>query len=702
MSNHDHGSTETQLGGLVVRHSLDAILLTAPNGGILLANKAACDLFGYTHAELIAGGLELLADRSDPEVAALIDAHTKYGFARGEQWMRRKDGNLLRVEVTSTAFESKGEQRVAIIVRDVSWHRQYEYQQRLIEAAVADIALIVCVVDQHWRMLWANRGTELISGYSQHELIGNIAPLRRHLEAGDPQTLATIEKELEAVGKWSGEVVARRRSGEIYPLHGAITTVETPTPGQYHLIAVFADNSKARENERKLHHISLYDPVTKLPNRTYFDQRVHETLERVNLKALRHYLMLIDIDDFGAINEALGYVAADRVLTCAAERLLEVADEQCILARHTGDSFALLIAGVDNAEEVAIITARIRSALQEPMEVNGHRFTLTAALGVSCYPEDGTTLDRLEQAAEAALQQVKDQGGDDYAFYYQGSEERSRRYIEFAAPMYEALANDEFVAHFQPIVESTDGRVVSMETLARWRRRDGKIVSPAEFIPVAERSGMIGEITESLLHQACRHLRVLDEAGHPGLHTSINLSARQFRDPELAARIMEIVSRERIQPDRICLEITESLIMDRPDEKSRVLHTLQAQGMKVVIDDFGTGYSSFAYLKHFHVNGIKLDRLFVRDVPGDRKDEALVSMMLAVGKKLDIPVVGEGVETRAQAGFLRERGCDRLQGYLIAPPLSADDFLTLLRNSSSSADRPHAVSPARPARAIWE
>ena len=672
-----------RLGHLLVKHSLDAIFLTAPDGRVFGANPAACELFGYTEAEFIAGGRALISDARDPEVAALIAAREKHGSVRGEQWMRCKNGRRLRVEVTSAVFEMDGDQRTALIVRDLSQKEHYRYVERITEAAAYDLPLAFCVADESWRLLWVNRATEQITGYRQHELLGKPTPLRGYLEEQNPEQLAAIEQCLKDQGKWSGDVFSRRQNGEVYPLHGTITVVDSPLPGQRHLVATLADVSAIRDYERRLRKATLYDPVTGLANRVLFERQARETLAGSDAASETFFLSIVDIDGFRAVNESYGHATADRVLSQVARRLRVQLPERGILARHAGDSFSLLVPGKGGLNGITLAVLQLKEALRAAIHVDGHRLALTASIGISSYPDDGRTPSALLKSAESALRWAKRRGGDGHAFYERGSEGASRRFVELAAPMREGLARGEFTAHYQPIVDSATGDVISMEALARWHQPDGTIVSPAEFIPVAERAGMIDDITEALLRQACQHLRRLDAAGHPGLTTAVNLSARQFRDPQLAQRLLQVVADEQAAPERIALEITESVLMDDPQEKSAILQTLQDRGMHVIIDDFGTGYSSFAYLKHFQVDGIKLDRVFVKDVPGRSKDEGLIRMMLAVGNELDIPVVAEGVETQAQATFLRENGCSRLQGYLIAPPLPCKEFAAFLDRGTS-------------------
>ncbi len=667
------------LHALVVRHSADAVFLTSPDGRIFNANPAACTMFGYSEEEFIAGGRALIADMHDPEVRRLIEHRRALGVARGEAWVRRKDGQNLRVEVTSALFEVAGQERTAIVMRDVSRYPGRDYQDRLMRTAFADVGIVICVIDASWRMLWVNEATTEISGYTRDELIGRPAPLYRRLAEEAPAQLDEINTALRETGRWSGEVFTRRRSGELYPLYGTMTRIESSDPEAHHYVATFADVSVLREYEHKIRKISRYDHLTGLPNRDSFEGRVQQALGIADPGTARLALMLVNLDSFKAVNESLGHRAGDRVLKAAADRLRGLGGAGATVARYASDTFALLVRDMSRYDDVGVVAGEIISAFRDPLETGQERLSLTVGIGISLFPADGETASRLLQSAETALDHIKREGGDGFRFYEHGSEIAARRFVSLATELRESLARDEIIAHFQPIVDSSNHRVIGMEALARWPRANGTVTGPMEFIPVAERSGLIVELGESLLRQACMHLRTLDAAGFTGLTTSVNLSARQFRDQQLAAHLLSIIEEQGVEPARITLEITESLMMDDPDAKQEMLEAFQSHGLNVVVDDFGTGYSSLAYLKNFNLDGIKVDRAFVRPLPGDERDIVILRTILAVARELRLPVVAEGVETEAQAEILRARGCQRLQGYLFARPMSSSDFVAFMR-----------------------
>lgn len=672
--------TIDQFGSQFARYSLDPVFITTPQGDILYANPAACELFGYTNEEFIAGGRGLIVDNNDPELLSLIEKRKRHGYVRGEHWMYSKDGRPIRMEISSSIFHTNdNELRSVVIARDVSIQHRKEYEHSLLEAAAAAAPLVVCITDEEWRILWANPATEQTSGHALADLVGHPAPMRRYLEESMPDVLAAMEADLKKTGKWTGQVFTRRRNGEVYPLFGSISVVEVTGSGQRRYVAALSDVSRLREFERKIHDLSLYDPITGLPNRALFNQKAKVVLNHPESDETSPHLLLIDLDGFTTFNESLGYENGDVVLKRVAERLNAALDGKYIFSRHIGDSFALLITDPGHITVLESLIERIRSALSAPFKANGHSISLSASIGVSAYPGDGTDPQELLKKAGIALRRVKQEGGNGYAFYQKGAEASSHRFVKLAAPMREGLDKGEFEAYFQPIVETHTRRIVGMESLARWRRADGTFVSPYEFIAVAEQGGMIRSISELMLRQTCRHLKSMEELGYEGLKASLNLSAREFRDRALARRILSIIREADLSPDAINIEITESQLMNHPEESMETLSTLQKNGMRIVIDDFGTGYSSLAYLTQFSVNGIKLDRFFIQDIPGNKKSEDLFSMMIALGEKLDIPVVAEGVETESQVEFLRNHGCPRFQGYLVSPALPADEFIALLR-----------------------
>lgn len=641
---------------------------------MLIANGTATGIFGYSKEEFYENGLHLLTDGNWADA----DKPAFTPIAGAEPVIRhccRKDGSKIRVLVSTVSFEDGQAAFFLILVELVEAPDSAPYDHHLIDAAISEAPLAVCIMDRQWRVLWSNAMMAKVLGYPASAITQRAIPLRSHIDKRYSKKLEQIDQALRLSGRWRGKLVARRTSGKIYPLYGSFVQVRGINEYHNRIIATFTNVARFPEYARKLANMGSRDPVTGLPSRFAFEQAASEVLGRANPARSHWSLMLLDIDGFRAVNETLGYESADLVLRHLAARLRRLTPKESILSRLPGN-FALLTTG--GAEEAALLADSIRRVLAKPIERDGNQFSLTASMGISCYPEDGNTLGALLKCAESALHQAKSFSGDNYAFYQKGQEEKSQRFLRLASPMREALARGEFVAYFQPIVHAGTRKIVAMETLARWHREDGTIVSPNDFIPVAERSGLIGDLSETMLRQACQYLNTIWQQQGLRLCASINLSPRQFREKDLPSRLLQVMNEEPIDPRQIYLEITENVLMEGPEEKSRMLAGLREEGVRIVIDDFGTGYSSFAYLKHFAVDGIKLDRLFVNGIPGEDKDERLVAMMLAIGRELNIPVVAEGVESQDQADFLVSRGCRRLQGFFFSRPVPAAEFTKLL------------------------
>lgn len=674
-------------GALAVRYSPDATLLLTVDGTILMANAAATALFGYSSEELASGGQGLLMDSHDPQAARLQARCLEHGSAHGEIWCQRRDGGRFPGELTGAAFEIEGAKRMVLIVRDISERRHLQYQQRLVHAAMADSPSVICVIDEDWTILWANRATEHISGYPRDVLIGRTAPVRRYLEQEDPKTLLSIRRALTTSGRWTGEVYTRRRSGEAYPLFGTFSRLEELEPGERHYVATLTDVSTIREHTRKLRDMAYFDRTTGLANRTRFRQLAIRMLQHNTRDKRVSVLLMIDVDRFHEINQTHGFAVGDQVLQAAAQRLSDLCSEEGLVACSAGDTFVLLDTTDEAGRGPQVVAEHIRQEISRPLTIDRKHFRLTASIGISLCPTDSESIDQLVRNVQIAMQGVKDAGGDGYAFYEHGFEGRCQQTVETSARLEQAIDNDELVAYFQPVVDSATMDVVSMEALVRWVTRDQRIIQPEAFVPAAEQTGLITRLTDTVIRQACRHLKRLDATAHAGLECAVNLSARQFRDPDLAEHLLSVIAEEGMNPARLCMEITESLFMDNPAAAGAILKELQRHGVKIIIDDFGTGFSSLGYLKSFDVNGIKLDRLFLREVPGEPRDEALVSTILSLGHGLEIPVVAEGVESHLQARFLRNKKCTRLQGYYISPPLPADEFIAFLEYEHRYGDK---------------
>ena len=431
--------------------------------------------------------------------------------------------------------------------------------------------------------------------------------------------------------------------------------------------------------ERQIRDLSSYDTLTGLPNRERFRQLLEEELHQARRRGQAAGLLCIDLDRFRLVNESLGQKAGDAVLRQAARRLRQCASAADEIARLGADEFVVLVRNPASLESLQCLAQELARALGEPLEVDQRVFRQTASIGSCFFPDDGDDAQALMRGADLAMSQAKAQGGNVVCHYAADMLAASVQRLALRADLPGAAQRQELTLLYQPKLDLRSGQVTGAEALVRWVHPHYGVLSPAMFIPVAETSGDIMAIGNWVLHEACRQMAAWREAGEPVLPLAINLSARQFADPALAANIESAIRRYDLDGGLLELEVTESLVIEDAARAVKVLSALQAIGVKVAVDDFGTGYSSLAQLKRFPVNSLKIDRSFVQDIPGEQNDAAIVKAIIAMGHALSLKVVAEGVESADQLAFLRHHDCDAMQGYYLSQPLSVDHLRDFLR-----------------------
>jgi len=434
-----------------------------------------------------------------------------------------------------------------------------------------------------------------------------------------------------------------------------------------------------RNAETHLHFLAHVDSVTNLPNRHEFNERLSFALSQADRMETSVGLLLLDLDNFKVVNDTLGHDSGDALLKLVADRLQQTLRSTDIICRIGGDEFVIIVEPTDDSSEVDGVASKILTALAAPFAVEGHQLYVSASIGVSIYPRDARDARTLTRSADTAMYHAKNKGKNGFEIFQPAMEERAQKRLKLEANLRRALENGELQLHYQPQIDLRSGRVVGVEALLRWHCAELGDVCPAEFIPVAEESGIIVALGRWVLASACRQAAAWRDAGLLDTieHVAVNLSARQTRDSGLMNDIQDIL-RETGLPARLLeLEITEGVLMENVHENLDLLHRFQAAGIHLSIDDFGTGYSSMSYLKRFPIDQLKIDRSFVHDVPGD--GEAIATAIIAMAHSLDLTVVAEGVETAEQLDFLRRAGCDIMQGFYFAVPMPVAELTALLR-----------------------
>ncbi len=458
----------------------------------------------------------------------------------------------------------------------------------------------------------------------------------------------------------------------------------------------------AAEHEEQLYRQAHYDPLTELPNRLYLRDKLAQDLAQAQRLNRRVAVLFIDLDRFKDINDTFGHAAGDRLLQVMALRMRGCVRETDLVARLGGDEFTVILGNVANPRDVQIVAENIMRLLSEPILLDGRETFVSCSIGVTLYPDDASTADELLRKADTAMYRAKQSGRRRYVFFEERMNIEALERMTLEQDLHRALGRDEFVTYYQPQVDLRTGQIVGAELLVRWQHPERGLLGPSQFVTIAENAGLIEQLGEHLLRRACSEFGAWIRQGVAPERIAVNVSSRQFRHTNLADAVRRALETADVAPHRLELEITESLLLQDADEVVANVGRLQAMGVRLVIDDFGTGYSSLAYLKRFPIHAVKIDRSFIRDVPASDDAGILVDTIIAMASALKREVVAEGVETEAQAAFLRARQCYYIQGYYVSRPLPTDEFLRFLRTAPAQrrfgSIRPVADS-ADPARA---
>lgn len=447
-------------------------------------------------------------------------------------------------------------------------------------------------------------------------------------------------------------------------------------------VVTFRDITRLKESEERLEHLAHYDPLTGLPNRLLLQSRLSHAIDRARRGEHRAGLLFLDLDRFKDVNDSLGHPAGDELLMGIAKRLLPRIRGEDTLARQGGDEFVLLLERIGDPQDAAQFAQSILRLLADPFHIAGREVYIGASIGISIYPDDAADATQLNRNADTALYQAKTGGRNTYRFYTEAMTCAANERLALEGDLRRALEQNEFQVHYQPQVDTSDGRLVGVEALVRWNHpRDG-LISPARFIPVAEETGLIAPIGEWVLRSACAQAKAWLDAKMPPITLAVNLASHQFSSRKLADRVAAILTETGYPAEHLELEITESAIMEQGEEAIAILRQIKELGVFIAIDDFGTGYSSLAYLKRFPVDKLKVDQSFIRDIPQDQNDMEIAATIIAMAKNLRLKVLAEGVETEAQLAFLKERGCEQYQGYLYSRPVPAGEIEAFARRES--------------------
>ncbi|MCC2956129.1 EAL domain-containing protein [Massilia sp. IC2-477] len=570
---------------------------------------------------------------------------------------------------------------------DITARRQAEHGLRVRERAIYSslnaIVITHCEEGEH-RIEYVNPAFERITGYTLAEIRGS-DPRFMRIDGCDEDERSRIREALRR--KEGVRAVLRnvRKNGEVFWNDLRIDPVANLDGDITHFVGVINDITEARHYERRLHHLAHHDPLTGLANRNLLQERLRHAIECAERDGFMVALAFLDLDNFKHINDNFGHDAGDAVLREVAQRLRASMREEDTIARMGGDEFVLLICDPASHAEVAELIERIRRSITAPVRVGEHEIVPGTSIGVSVFPDDGDSLEKMMRAADAAMYHAKTLGKNNFQFYSAELNQIVHEHLMLEANLSRAIRDNEMVLDYQPKVDLRSGKVVGAEALVRWRHPVDGLIPPERFIPVAEETGLIVPLGEWVIDEACAALKAMAALGVDDFVIAVNLSARQLRQRQFAERLGERLRRHGVDPRKLELEVTESHLMDHPEEALEALAQLKALGVRLSIDDFGTGYSSLSHLQKFPVDYIKIDRSFLGDVGHDGQ-LVITRAIIALGHNLRLKVIAEGVETREQIAFLRQHECDEMQGYYFSPALPRETLQEMVAKDARLPD----------------
>lgn len=640
---------------------------------IIFANRAWASMHGYVPEDLVGQQHHLFHTEEQllSEITHVDSEVMESGKITGEVWHARKDGTPFLTEMTVTLLTEETGRIIGQIAfaRDISERKEADRLLRESEAkfrVLAENSISSIMVFRGDQMIYANPATERITGGTREEILG-----KGFWEMVHPEHRDEVKRKAQLL--LSGEATSLRAEFKIVTSQGAERWVDFSAgamelDGKSSALGTAFDITDRKGSEDRLDHLAHYDFLTGLPNRLLFYERLADALHGASNLGASAGLLFIDLDRFKDVNDTLGHDMGDLVLQGVSRRVLKCIGPRGMAARTGSDEFAVLLRALEGPHEAEAAAQKLLEELARPFTVAGHEVHITASVGICLYPSDGTDLETLMRNADIAMYRAKAFGGRTYHFVTPGLSREAGQKMALRNKLREAIERQEFTVHFQPILDLLSGRLLAMEALVRWNHPEMGVLLPHMFVPLAEETGLILPLGEWVLYAACAQNRAWQKAGYPPTRVAVNLSARQFQQKDLVETIGLVLKSTGLEARYLGLEITESAAMADMDNTVDVLQKLSELGISIAMDDFGMGYSSLSYLNKFPIQQLKIDQSFVQDVPGDADDSAIVRAVVTMGHALNMQVVAEGVETLEQLEFLREVGCDAVQGFYFKKP----------------------------------
>jgi diguanylate cyclase (GGDEF)-like protein/PAS domain S-box-containing protein len=669
---HEENARVLRLLEDIANSSPDAIYARDDDGRFIFVNRQVCRSLRASAGELVGRSVESLFP---PEQAAAMRQSDQV-VMRGNRSvtdvvpLTTPDGDRDFSFTKNPLRDSRGVcVGICAVGRDITDSKRDEATRRQWAMAFESTRDGVMITDPRGRILTVNRAFTTISGYSAESLVGQTPRILRSGRHG-PEFYQAMWQALQGTGHWQGEVWNRRSNGEVFPQLLSVSAVRDADDRVVNYVSVATDVSPLQRSEASLAQLAHFDPLTNLPNRRAIQRHLEDAIARCVRHGGELAVLYIDLDGFKTVNDSLGHPAGDELLLAVANRLTLRLRETDKLGRLGGDEFLVLLEGIKSSSEAAVVARDLLATLAAPIPlVCGRVAYVTGSMGISVLPEgQPTTAVEMMRDADTAMYRAKDQGRNRFCFYTADLNAIAIAKLEMEGALCQALARGELLLHYQPKIDAASGRIAGVEALLRWRRED-RLVPPGQFIPIAEQSSLILDIGAWVIDKACAQVRAWLDAGAPAPRIAVNVAARQFAAGDLDIVLTKALERHDVPAACLEVELTESMLMDRPEKTAPMLQRIRRLGVSLSLDDFGTGYSNLGYLQQFPLDFLKIDQSFVRAMGGEPDGTVLVDAIISLAHRLGLKVVAEGVETAAQRDYLLLRGCDELQGYLFSRPL---------------------------------